>query len=218
MYAFVANSAIGNTDLLGECVCGPEITRAFYRYLLRAIPILNGVDSSLTGPIDGAQTLNRIGMDIDFWYRGSTPGCAIPPCDRTVSFCGLCVRDTVPNNVLYGVVAKALGVPQAVAVAGAQYADREHDEGSEQEGAYDIGYDLWRWAHDPSSPISLGSMCAEVFESHIYFPIWSLTGYDSSDAISVSFEHCSRCRADPLDVSDVTRRGIGFKMGDINTN
>ncbi len=193
--------------------CGPDVTAAFRQYIIRIFNQLNNLDDSQTGAWDGAWTLSEIGMNIDFWYRGNVEGCATRKCTNTVWFCGKCVRDTAPNNVLYGIVAAALDVGQTTSFLGANWADPEHDEGTEQQGAYDIGYELWHWVRNPNASLTNDSMCQAVNNAAIEtITFGEFYSTDSFEGVSRDFEDCKSC-GKSVNLSDITRLGSGFTMG-----
>ena len=139
--------------------CGPDATKAFTSFLARIAPNLRSLPSDEVGEIDGTIWLWNQGNNIDF-YLGrpnfiskTFPGCATKKCRGTVQICGLCARATQLNNILFGVVAAAHGVPRGVANAGAnvnEYFRRGRFEGPKQNRAYWVGYNVWngllRWA------------------------------------------------------------------------
>jgi hypothetical protein len=131
-------------------VCGPDATAAFNSFLARVAPSLRSLPRNQVGKIDGVRWLATFGGNIDFYLALNIkllfPGCATGKCAGSVMYCGKCVRQTVLNNILYGVVARAHGVPKKVATAGADANNLgrgEGWEGGEQKVAYSIGYGLW---------------------------------------------------------------------------
>jgi hypothetical protein len=228
LYGFVANDAIGRRDFLGRyiddsfidranpqeqaaCKCGPDITDAFYDYLRSIVDELKSRPSEKDkGMVDGLFTLRKIGINIDFFYRKSVPGCGTGFCKGTVWFSGRCVRATVVNNILFGVVAHSLGVLQNQATIGADIVDKQHDENGEQEGAYDIGYDFWGGlSRNPL--VNNNELDKIVNHAKVLGPIHSpLLWLNSASQISAPFRYCEKCGDTKITKDDVSRIGYGW--------
>ena len=211
-----SNNALGQFDILGlsPCQCGPDITRVFFAYLRANYGYLNELPSDVRGLVDGIAKMSEIGGDIDFWYRGIKHGCKTgKKCKNTVGFNGRCVRDTVPNNILFGFVAAAMEIPYDGAVIGANLNNigkGQGSEGNEQQGAYDIGYDLWS-AFEQEARHS--DILSAVVRASDFYPWWEIgLKTNSLDAVSESFADCKPCRKS-LKPSQIGRVGIGFYMG-----
>lgn len=171
-------------------LCGPDLTMAFNAYLRSIILTLNSVPWYSRGP-GAVPTLALIGDNIDFYYITDVTGCAIGQCSGTVEFCGMCVRNTVLNNILFGYVAAAIGASQTNATNGAAWADNGWDEGKEQEGAYDIGYDLWNDWINGNAGLGRKGLCTVVKNAYVYFGLRGT--YSPTDAISSAFASCTSC-------------------------
>lgn len=213
LYGFVRNQPVSLFDVLGlECKCGPDITDAFYGYLRSIVTELKSQPDNLTGMIDGVATLSEIGPNIDFWYNGKLDGCATESCRGTVWFSGTCVRSTVINNILYGFVANALSVAEHDAAKGASFHNKMTNgsfEGPEQEGAYDIGYELWDQMGGWGST-STGDLDNVVGNATTWLPVDSLKyWFNSKLAVGKAFKQCNPC-GKSISIKDVGRVGNGF--------
>jgi hypothetical protein len=141
-------------------VCGPDATGAFAQYLALVSPKLRQLyrdevsvhwDRSVRSGI-AVDWLSENGNSIDFWLgkahfiKTQYPPCGTGKCEGTVELCGMCVRSTVPNNILYGIVAKMRGAYDWIIIAGGQWNNWQKGqglEGAEQRQAYRCGIKLW---------------------------------------------------------------------------
>ncbi len=218
LYGFVGNSVLDKVDILGltsePCRCGPDITEVFYEYLRSVLSYLQDLPRQDRGSIRGLRRMWEIGDNIDFWYRGRIEGCATKGCENTVLFEGVCVRSTVPNNILFGFVANAMQIHRMDATAGAgihNLLKRQGFEGPEQEGAYSIGYRLWR-EMNRRGDISDSDLQSAVRRDRVWFPVWSVLPFGSMAAAGEAFEHCRPC-GKQVERAGLGRVGIGFFMG-----
>lgn len=205
----------GNVDPSGlVCrapdVCGPDATGAFAQFLALIAPKLRQTyrdevsvhwDRSVRSGI-AVDWLAENGNSIDFWLgkanfiKTQFPPCGTGNCEGTVELCGMCVRSTVPNNILYGIVAKMRGAYDWIIIAGGQVNNWQKGqgmEGAEQRQAYRCGIKLWALLSDKTKYHSKDAVCNIIKDC-------AGTSFDS-------FKDCESCgQSAPL--KDF-KRGIG---------
>jgi RHS repeat-associated protein len=145
LYRSVRNDSQNSHDLLGLAVnqvqvatfcptrCGPDYTQAinaeiadFRSYLdaapegLPTIQLLNWFKNVL-GSLDYAAQANKTGSPAD--------------CQGTITLCGRCVGSDAPGNIMFGFAVAAIGIPQMIAAAGADYAEATDGDGEGDVGA-----------------------------------------------------------------------------------
>jgi hypothetical protein len=193
-------------------VCGPDATGAFTQFLALIAPILRQMRRDLVTSVTWDEAvqnglaidwLEENGTSIDFWLgkaefiKTQYPPCGTGKCGGTVELCGMCVRSTVPNNILYGIVAKMMGAWDWVIIAGAQANNvfkGQGIEGAEQRQAYRCGIKIWSTLlSSPKKHHSKKAICKIIKEC-------AGTSFDA-------FEDCESCgKSAPL--KDF-KRGIG---------
>jgi RHS repeat-associated protein len=212
LFGFLDNNRTNQIDVLGlsGCKCGPDISNAFYAYLRYITSYLKRIPDNNRGAIDGLIKMNEIGGNIDFWYGGKKSGCATGKCGNTVFFAGKCVRTTAINNILFGVIASALNIPENLAGDGANFNNLMKGSGlesREQYGAYNIGYVLW---YNLKNEKTWGGNLNNIVND-AYIPDTIMT-HNSLKAVSSPFTDCKPC-GQSLYFKEVTRVGTGFFMG-----
>ena len=217
-YGMVNNNPVGKWDLLGQkaCMCGPDITSIFFKYIKSIRSYLKNLPEDAIGPIDSLSTMWEIGDNIDFYYSGKKEGCGTAGCENTVFFAGKCVRNMTMNNILYGIVSHAMGISQSTASFGAgvkHFFDHKGSfEGSEQKGAYNIGYDIWDVLDGDKLPTD-NELHSIIYEAEISVTRGSEElSYNSFRAAAAEFTNCKPC-GKSLKFKDLGRIGIGFVMG-----
>lgn len=184
------------------------MTGAFSQYLAFTTPFLKVLPSDEVGVWDGVWWLWDNGWSIDFWSRGAHPKCCeTKECGDSAMLCGNCVRDTVPNNILYGFVAAAHGVAIADATSGANVTNILSGgglEGCEQFHAYEIGYRLWDSFSTYGARLSEANMCS-IINSASSDPFgW----YPLINCVKRPFEGCGNC-GKKLSLAQIPKIGIG---------
>jgi RHS repeat-associated protein len=173
--------------------CGPDSTIAFTSFLARISPVLRSLPTDELGPIDGFWWLWDYGGSIDFYLGKGTyipttfPGCATGKCSNSVDFCGKCVRQTVLNNILYGVVAAAHDVPPGTAEDGANIHNWWRGkgwEGWEQKCAYAIGNEFW---------LQIMRTKGKRHSKDQFCRIFNKFDKNCGNKVSSAFDHCSSC-------------------------
>lgn len=118
-----------NTNVpAGTDYCGPDITSVFFARLKLMATRLAALPDSERGLFDGTVFLARNGVNMDF-VTGSlrdptgNPVCPTAKCSgightSTFTLCGQCMISHVDNDIEFGFVAKMLGVPMSVQLAG----------------------------------------------------------------------------------------------------
>ncbi len=212
LYEHTHNNAISYLDKngLSSCKCGPDISTVFYSYLRYVSGYLQRLPDNVKGIVDGLAKMQQIGMNIDFWSVKSKPGCGTGDCAGTVYFSGKCVRATVINNILFGVVASAMNIPEGLAGDGADLNNLMRGngfEGREQFGAYHIGYQLWKALNKWET---WGGDFNKVVQDS-YIPDGPFIHNSLEDA-SKAFKNCESC-GETLKFNEIGRVGIGFFMG-----
>ena len=112
----------------GTDYCGPDITSVFFSRLKLMATRLTALPDSERGMFDGTVFLARNGVNMDFVTGGlrdptGSPVCPTAKCSgightSTFTLCGQCMISHVDNDIEYGFVAKMLGVPMSVQLAG----------------------------------------------------------------------------------------------------
>lgn len=139
----------------GTDYCGPDITTVFFARLKVMATRLQALPDSERGVFDGTLFLARNGANMDFVTGGlkdsqSNPVCPTAKCSgightSTFTLCGQCIISHVDNDMEYGFVAKMLGVPWSVQLAGGHAWDfwqRGSLDPLPSQIAYRIGNDL----------------------------------------------------------------------------
>ena len=150
----------------GTEYCGPDITTVFFARLRIMAQRLAALPGSEKGIFDGTLFLARNGGNMDFEVGairdpGNNPVCPTPACSgtgftSTFTLCGRCMISHIDNDIEYGLVAQALGVPWSVQLAGAHAWDlyqRQALDPLPSQAAYAIGNVLGAlFANAPAIP------------------------------------------------------------------
>lgn len=151
----LATSVVNVVVPAGTEYCGPDVTQAFFARLRTMSQRLATLPNSEKGMIDGALFLARNGGNMDFEVgairdpRGDkvcpTPNCAGIGSTSTLTLCGRCIVSHVDNDIEYGFVAQALGVPKSIQIFGAHGWDlvqRRTLDPLASQAAYGVGNSL----------------------------------------------------------------------------
>jgi len=168
LYAYVRARPTIFIDALGleeKCVCGPDVTDEFFDAVLRTVVRMKyQVGDKDKGKYDGLKFLYRNGINIDF-VAHNDPGRNCPkgqPCLSTMTLCKTCIHWTQIGNIMYGLVSRLLGVPDATSEEAANahnFITHGTLEGPVQQSSYAIGRTLQEWADDPEKPLTATAMC-----------------------------------------------------------
>ena len=149
-------------------ICGPDSTRAFVTAIARASVTLR----NLPPMADRGLIKDPIswGSSIDFDFKGigakKFAGCATGKCKESVFFCGKCIRSSVLNNILYGIVGAANGLPLNILNLGGHahnISTSRWPEGLEQQSAYWVGWQIWTIVvAGGNAHINTETICAQV--------------------------------------------------------
>ena len=181
------------------------------------MPSLTHVPPNEIGPVDGTKWLWDNGINIDFWSDLNPPGCGLGKrCANSVELCGICMRNTVPNNILFGFFARAHGVSELIAASGAQvinHATNGSREGCEQQSAYRIGMDLFDRMRRRGALFNESSICQAIEKSNY----GRYTTERRIDCIKKPFNDCSLCGVE-IPLSKISRIEVaGIPLPDFGT-
>jgi hypothetical protein len=152
----------------GTEYCGPDITNVFFARLRVMAQRLAALPNSEKGIFDGTLFLARNGRNMDFEVGAirdpnnnavcPTPACSGMGFTSTFTLCGRCMISHIDNDIEYGLVAQALGVPWSVQLAGAHAWDlyqRQALDPLPSQAAYAVGNVLGAlFANAPAIPDS----------------------------------------------------------------
>jgi len=162
LYQAFRSEPVLTTDLFGlkkpeKCLCGPAVDVHLLEALKRMVKRVRKLPKSEKGPIDGARFLLRNGMQIDLLFKPTKNCPSGKYCRRTLMLCNVCLHASQINNMVFGAMAKLVGVWRLVRDLGAWIADPGHDEGPVQWGAYDVGGDIAK-----ARPSTVEEMCSSI--------------------------------------------------------
>ena len=122
-------SVVTSSVPAGTEYCGPDVTDIFFDRMRVMMQRLAALPDSEKGLFDGTLFLARNGGNMDFEVGAvrDPQGNAVCPTQQcrgigftsTFTLCGQCMMTHIDNDIEFGVVAQALGVPRSVQLTGA---------------------------------------------------------------------------------------------------
>jgi len=187
----------------GRGRCGLNIDEVFLAMLMRLQGRVNQLRDADRSPWYLADCLfsdawwfmygNGNSMDFDIDGRAGCP--SGEGCERTVTLCGRCIHNSQVNDMVYGFMARAVGMSEIGAAKwanGLELKTKGKVETPIQRASYILGADLGKWVSTPSEPLTVESMC------------WQMTQGSLLDSATAggAYDHCELCQecARPEDV------------------